>query len=72
MLGSKPDCLSGPPKPPTRPLHHDGVADSSIPIETLRRHYAALVRMAREDAEITASHSVEEAYGRHRAKAHEK
>ena len=40
-------------------------------IDTLHRHYAALVRMAREDAEITASHSVEEAYGRHRAKAQE-
>ena len=41
-------------------------------IETLHRHYSALVRMAREDAELTASHSVEEAYGRHRAKGHKK
>jgi low affinity Fe/Cu permease len=40
-------------------------------IETLHRHYAALVRMAREDAELTASHSIEEAYGRHRAKVRE-
>jgi len=37
-------------------------------IETLHRHYRALVDMARKDAELTASHSVEEAYGRHRAK----
>ena len=41
-------------------------------IETLHRHYAALVRMACEDRELTASHSVEEAYGRHRAKVREK
>jgi low affinity Fe/Cu permease len=38
-------------------------------IATLHQHYEALVRMARKDAELTASHSVEEAYGRHAAKA---
>jgi len=37
-------------------------------IETLHRHYQALVEMARKDTELTASHSVEEAYGRHKAK----
>jgi low affinity Fe/Cu permease len=37
-------------------------------IETLHRHYRALVDMARKETEITASHSVEEAYGRHQAK----
>jgi low affinity Fe/Cu permease len=37
-------------------------------IGTLHRHYEALVRMACKDAELTASHSVEEAYGRHEAK----
>ena len=37
-------------------------------IETLHRHYRALVEMAQKDVELTASHSVEEAYGRHRAK----
>jgi low affinity Fe/Cu permease len=37
-------------------------------IETLHRHYQALVEMASKDTELTASHSVEEAYGRHAAK----
>ena len=37
-------------------------------IETLHRHYGALVQMSRKDAELTASHSIEEAYGRHEAK----
>ena len=37
-------------------------------IETLHRQYEALVTMARKEAELTASHSVEEAYGRHEAK----
>jgi hypothetical protein len=37
-------------------------------IDTLRRHYQTLVRMAREDAALTASHSVEEPRGRHLAK----
>jgi len=37
-------------------------------IETLHHHYEALVRMARKDLELTASHSIEEAYGRHEAK----
>ena len=37
-------------------------------LETLHRHYQALVRMAHKDSELTASHSVEEAYGRHEAK----
>jgi low affinity Fe/Cu permease len=34
----------------------------------LRRHYAALVTMAKKDATITASHSVEEAEHRHKRK----
>ena len=38
-------------------------------MEVLHRHYRALVDMARKDAELTASHSIEEAYGRHEAKA---
>ena len=37
-------------------------------IATLHRHYEALVRMARKDLELTASHSIEEALGRHEAK----
>lgn len=37
-------------------------------IELLHRHYQTLVRMAREDRALTASHSVEEARGRHEAK----
>ena len=38
-------------------------------IETLHRHYETLVDMSRKETELTASHSVEEAYGRHEAKA---
>jgi low affinity Fe/Cu permease len=37
-------------------------------IETLHRHYAALVKMAHKELDLTASHSVEEAYSRHEAK----
>jgi low affinity Fe/Cu permease len=37
-------------------------------IEALHRHYGTLVRMAREHGALTASHSVEEAVGRHEAK----
>ena len=37
-------------------------------LETLHRHYEALVKMARKDLELTASHSIEEALGRHEAK----
>lgn len=42
---------------------------SELEIETLHRHYAALVKRAREDMKLTTSHSIEEAYGRHEAKA---
>ena len=37
-------------------------------IEALHRHYETLVRMAREEGDVTASHSIEEAVGRHEAK----
>ena len=37
-------------------------------IETLHRHYEALVRMAKKDLDLMASHSIEEALGRHQAK----
>jgi len=37
-------------------------------IEALHRHYGTLVKMAREHGPLTASHSVEEAVGRHEAK----
>lgn len=38
-------------------------------IATLHQHYQTLVRMARQDSALTTSHSVEEARGRHAAKA---
>ena len=38
-------------------------------IEVLHRHYETLVKMAREHGDLTASHSIEEAYGRAEAKA---
>jgi low affinity Fe/Cu permease len=37
-------------------------------VEVLRRHYGQLVELARKDEDLTASHSVEEAGHRHRAK----
>ncbi len=37
-------------------------------VEVLRRHYGQLVELARKDEDLTASHSVEEASHRHRAK----
>jgi low affinity Fe/Cu permease len=37
-------------------------------IEALHRHYETLVKMAREHGPLTASHSVEEAVGRHEVK----
>jgi low affinity Fe/Cu permease len=37
-------------------------------LRTLHRHYAALARLAKEEADLHASHSVDEAAGRHRAK----
>ena len=37
-------------------------------IEALHRHYATLVKMAREHGKLTSSHSIEEAVGRHEAK----
>jgi low affinity Fe/Cu permease len=37
-------------------------------ITILHQHFQALVDMARKDHELTASHSVEEAVGRHEAK----
>jgi low affinity Fe/Cu permease len=39
-------------------------------LEVLHRHYQKLAEMAKEDAKIEASHSVEEAEQRHRAKRH--
>ena len=38
-------------------------------LETLHRHYARLVAMAKKDASLKASHSVEEAQARHVQKA---
>ena len=37
-------------------------------LRTLHRHYAALARLAKEEADLFSSHSVEEAEGRHQAK----
>jgi low affinity Fe/Cu permease len=39
-------------------------------LETLRKHYQLLAEMERKDVKIAASHSVEEARTRHRAKRH--
>ena len=38
-------------------------------LEALHRHYRRLVAMAKKDASLTASHSIEEAEARHRAKS---
>jgi low affinity Fe/Cu permease len=38
-------------------------------LRTLHRHYATLARLAKEEADLRASHSVDEAAGRHRAKS---
>jgi len=37
-------------------------------VELLHAHYAKLVELSRRDRKLTASHSVEEAQGRHKAK----
>src|SRR5262245_52799227 len=37
-------------------------------LRTLHRHYEALARLAKEEADLHASHSVDEAEGRHRDK----
>jgi low affinity Fe/Cu permease len=39
-------------------------------LSTLHRHYQALAEMAKTDADMRQSHSVDEAQARHRAKAH--
>jgi len=41
---------------------------SEAEVEILRRHFGKLVELAKEDAELTAAHSIEEATNRHRAK----
>jgi low affinity Fe/Cu permease len=41
---------------------------SEADLQLLRSHYRALVRMARDDTDIAASHSIEEAESRHAAK----
>jgi low affinity Fe/Cu permease len=54
----------------------DGASNRLIDVEahterelaTLRRHYHELASLARQDAEVTKSHSVEEARHRHRSK----
>jgi low affinity Fe/Cu permease len=46
-----------------------GIEDlSEEELDTLHRHYSKLVAMAKKDIKLTASHSVEEAEARHRAK----
>jgi low affinity Fe/Cu permease len=37
-------------------------------LRTLHEHYAALARLAKEETDLRASHSVDEAAGRHRSK----
>jgi low affinity Fe/Cu permease len=37
-------------------------------IKTLREHYRKLIELARSDSKLTATHSIEEAAARHRAK----
>jgi len=37
-------------------------------IRTLREHYRKLIELARHDSKLTATHSIEEATARHRAK----
>lgn len=39
-------------------------------LKTLHAHYCKLVELAREDAQVTVSHSVEEAVERHKGKTH--
>jgi low affinity Fe/Cu permease len=39
-------------------------------IETLHKHYQKLIELAKRDAQLTATHSVEEAAARHGAKYH--
>lgn len=41
---------------------------SEAECEVMRRHFAKLVELAKEDQELTAAHSIEEATNRHRAK----
>jgi low affinity Fe/Cu permease len=41
-------------------------------LKTLHRHYAALVEMARKEASLTKSHSIDEAEERHARKARKK
>src|SRR5688500_16047733 len=41
---------------------------SEADLQRLRSHYRALVQMARDDTDIAASHSIEEAESRHAAK----
>jgi low affinity Fe/Cu permease len=45
---------------------------SESELDTLHHHYRQLVAMAKKDIKLTASHSVEEAEARHRAKARRK
>ena len=55
----------------------DGASNRLIDVEdlsegelkTLHAHYRRLAEMARQDQDVAASHSIEEAEGRHRAKA---
>ena len=44
---------------------------SEAELRVLRTHYRRLVEMARDDRDIAASHSVEEAESRHAAKRHQ-
>jgi low affinity Fe/Cu permease len=46
----------------------DVEAHSERELATLRRHYHELASLARQDAEVTKSHSVEEARHRHKTK----
>ena len=41
---------------------------SEAELRVLRNHYRALVQMARDDTDVAASHSIEEAESRHAAK----
>ena len=40
-------------------------------LKTLHRHFQRLVEMSREEADLTRSHSVEEAHARHATKRHD-
>jgi low affinity Fe/Cu permease len=46
-----------------RLINAEGLTEEEI--QTLHRHYCALVELARADRKLTQSHSVEEAAGRH-------